>query len=81
MQPSDALSALSIHLEGYGLTRMYSASQGRLGVLSVAPGVTVWCCDGKVLIWRTGGTEIRLPAADPAYAARQLAELMTHQPS
>ena len=39
--PSDALNALAAHLEERGLTRLYAASSGHVGVLSVEAGVTV----------------------------------------
>ena len=73
--PSDALNALVAQLEGRGLTRLYAATSGHVGVLSVEAGVTVWT-NGKVLCWRIGGAETRLPAADPVYAARTLIRLM-----
>lgn len=71
----EALNVLAVHLQGHGLTRLYGATEGRLGVLSVAEGVTVWT-DGKVLCWHINGEETRLPAADPAYAAWTLTRMM-----
>ncbi len=78
MRPTEALDALAAHLQGHGLTRLYAASSGRIGVLSVAQGVTVWT-DGKVLCWRAGDGDTRLPAADPQNAARMLAKLAREQ--
>ena len=73
--PSDALTALAAQLEERGLTRLYAATSGHVGVLSVEAGVTVWT-NGKVLCWHIDGEETRLPAADPMYAARTLIRLM-----
>lgn len=73
--PSDALNALASYLEERGLTRLYAATSGHVGVLSVEAGVTVWT-NGKVLCWHIDGEETRLPAADPMYAARTLIRLM-----
>lgn len=75
MRAPEALNALAAQLQGHGLTRLYGASQGRLGVLSVAQGVTVWT-NGTVLCWHINGEETRLPAADPMYAARTLIQKM-----
>ncbi len=75
MRAPEALDALSGHLQNQGLTKLYAACSGRIGVLSVACGVTVWT-DGKVLCWHIDGEETRLPAADPRYAACTLIQKM-----
>ena len=71
---------MSGHLHRHGLTQLYTAYSGQLGVLSVACGVTVWT-DGKVLCWRMDDGETRLPAADPHYAARTLIQKMGGEPA
>lgn len=80
MRAPEALEALSAHLQGHGLTQLYAACSGRIGVLSVACGVTVWT-DGKVFCWHMDGEETRLPAADPIYAARTLIQKMGGEPA
>lgn len=66
-------------LERRGVQRLYGASCERVGVLSVAYGVTVWT-NGRVLCWHASDDETRLPAADPAYAVLALVRLMREPP-
>ncbi len=73
-RPSLALRALSAQLREHGLSRLYLAACARFGVLSVAPGVTVWT-NGRMLWWQAGDDETTWPAADAPGAARRLAEL------
>jgi hypothetical protein len=67
----DALRALADQLQARGLIRLYGSACARIGVLSVAYGLTVWT-DGRDVWWGTGDDQVRLPAADPEGAARKL---------
>jgi hypothetical protein len=73
-RPSDVLAAVEIMLRDLGLMRLYRTACPRVGVLSVAAGLTAWC-DGRRLTWRHGGTVAAWSASDPEGAARRLAEL------
>jgi hypothetical protein len=68
----DALIALAYQLRARGLTVLYGAACRRLGVLSVAYGVTVWT-DGEELWWLINDQETRWPVTDPEGAADRLA--------
>jgi hypothetical protein len=71
VRPVEALRALANQLEARGGERLCGAADSRLGVLSVAYGVTVWT-DGETLWWLTAETETLWPATDPDGAARLL---------
>jgi hypothetical protein len=59
----------------HGITRVYARSHGRVGVVSVCLGVTVWTTDARWLRWQFLGETITWPATDPAGAAAQIAPL------
>jgi len=71
----EALNVLAVHLQGHGLTRLYGATEGRLGVLSVAEGVTVWT-DGKVLRWHINGEETRVFKVNRGLVAVRLPDVI-----
>jgi hypothetical protein len=73
-RPGDVLAAVELGLRDLGLTRLYRQACPRVGVLSVALGVTAWC-DGRVLCWRHGDRDVRWSPAGAAGAARALADL------
>jgi hypothetical protein len=75
-RPADVIAAIEAGLRAHGLDRLYPAACPRIGVLSVAPGVTAWC-DGRTLTWRHAGERVSWPIADAAGAARELAALAT----
>jgi hypothetical protein len=71
--PADALLALAGELEaGHRVRGMYLKTCSRVGVLSVALGVTVWS-DGRRLWWYLFGEQHGWSASDPQGAARTLA--------
>jgi hypothetical protein len=72
--PTDVIAAIAAGLRERGLTRLYLSGCPLIGVLSVAPGLTVWC-DGRTLTWRHAGTQTRWPITDTAGAAQELAGL------
>jgi hypothetical protein len=69
-RPAHALHALAGQLRQRGITSLYGNACHHLGVLSL-PGVSVWT-NGRILWWRTDGTQTTWPAADPEGAARLL---------
>lgn len=76
-RPADLLRDLASLLRGHGLTRLYTASCFRLGVLSVTPDLTVWT-NGRCLVWQAHGAPATCgitTAADLDQAARELASL------
>ena len=73
-RPSDVIAAIAAGLREGGLTHLYLSACPLIGVLSVAPGLTVWC-DGRTLTWRSAGTQTSWPITDTAGAARELAGL------
>jgi len=76
-RPADLLRDLAGLLRGHGLTRLYTASCARLGVLSVTPHLTIWT-NGRHLRWHDRGTPVTCgiaTAADLDQAARDLAIL------
>jgi hypothetical protein len=72
--PHVVLAAIAAGLDDLGVPRVYLSACPRIGVLSVARGVTVWC-DGRTLRWSHGGAETHWPVADAAGAASHLATL------
>jgi hypothetical protein len=70
------LCELEAGLRRRGVVGLYGAASAPYGVLSVAPGLTVWC-DGTRLSWATGGRWAFWPASDPEGAAEELAKLTT----
>jgi len=73
-RPADVLAAVEIVLRDMGMSRLYRATYPRVGVLSVAAGVTAWC-DGRRIAWRHDGMAHAWSASDPEGAALRLAEL------
>ncbi len=59
----------------HGIGHVYARSSGRVGVVSVCLGVTVWTTDGQWLRWDALGETVTWPASDPQGAARQIARL------
>ena len=75
-----AIFALADELQRrHGLRRLYARGSGRIAVLSVCAGVTVWC-DGQVLRCHLPAGQLTWPASDPQGAAAQLAALVTARP-
>ena len=75
-----AIFALADELQrSYGLRRLYARGSGRIAVLSVCAGVTVWC-DGPLLRCRLPDGQLTWPASDLHTAAAQLAALATARP-
>jgi hypothetical protein len=74
LRPANVLRTLADLLRARGITRLYGSACIRLGVLSVAYGLSVWC-DGRQLWWHRDGQRTTWPARDPEGAARLLAGL------
>ena len=72
--PGAVLGVLEADLRHRGIGRLYGAAYARYGVLSIGPGLTVWC-DGQRLRWTRDGERAGWPAADPGGAAAELAKL------
>ena len=72
-RPVDALRALANQLEAHGRLSLYGAACSRMGVLSVAHGLTVWC-DGHQFWWQTDHGNATWPVSDPDGAVRHLLE-------
>jgi hypothetical protein len=73
-RPGDVLAAVETGLRELGLDRLYTRAYPVIGVISVAPGVTVWC-DGRWLTCHHASGDLTWAAADALGAARELAEL------
>ncbi|HEY3956045.1 MAG TPA: hypothetical protein VGM53_21955 [Streptosporangiaceae bacterium] len=73
-RPGDVIRDLVTLLRGHGLGRLYWSACAVLAVVSVTPGLTVWC-DGQRLTCRYQGTQTAWPVASTDQAARDLATL------
>ena len=70
--PAQAVSELHARLADVGAHRIYSSSLGRVAVLSLRRGLTVWCWGG-LFRWREGdGTQFTHAVTDPEGAAHRL---------
>ncbi|MDA0567296.1 hypothetical protein LG943_23680 [Streptomonospora sp. S1-112] len=70
--PAQAVHLLHGRLTAAGWQRMYTGDRGRVAVLSLRAGLTVWCWGGQFR-WRdSSGAQVTHPAADPDGAARLL---------
>jgi len=65
------LGDLEAGLRRRGVGGLYGAASALCGVLSVRPGLTVWC-DGTRLWWIRSGQWTDWPAADTEGAAAEL---------
>ena len=72
--PGVVLGSLKAALRQRGLSQLYGAACLVYGVLSVRPGLTIWC-DGRRLWWVRAGQRTDWPASDPQGAADELAKL------
>lgn len=72
--PGAILGDLEAALRRRGVGGLYGTAAGGYGVLSVGPGLSVWC-DGRVLWWIRGGKRTSWAAADTEGAAGALAKL------
>lgn len=72
--PGVILGTLAAALRDHGVARMYGAASLAVGVLSIEPGLTIWC-DGTRLCWTRDGQRAIWPASDPQGAADELAKL------
>ncbi|MBV2362806.1 hypothetical protein ACFPZ0_12520 [Streptomonospora nanhaiensis] len=70
--PAQAVHQLHGRLMAAGWQRMYAGELGRVALLSLRPGLTVWCWGGQFR-WRdSSGAQVTHPAADPDGVARLL---------
>lgn len=73
--PREVIRELIMLLRAHGLTtRMYAAACTLVAVVSITPGLTVWC-QGASLRWRHQGQLATWPAGDTEGAAAALAAL------
>jgi hypothetical protein len=77
---SSVTRSLAEMLRQRGIEHVYSAVYPTVGVISVAPDLTVWT-DGRTLRWNRDGTPDDCPAADLQAAAEQLATLAGPSPA
>jgi hypothetical protein len=72
--PARAAAGLARALAGHGITGIYTASAGKVAVISVTADLTVWT-DGRQLWCTRGGQRRTWAAADTEAAALRLAAL------
>jgi hypothetical protein len=78
-RPADITRELTTLLRTHGLSRLYWSACAILAVISIAPGLTVWC-DGRYLTWTQHGTRTTILAHDTCTAAEHLAHLARQPP-
>lgn len=72
------LSELAAGLRRRGVGALYGAAAGGYGVLSVGPGLSVWC-DGQSLWWFRDGERTTRPANDTEGAVAELQKLVAEE--